>query len=219
MKRIIALLITATLSHADQTAIPDYDTARDAWFWGKLYIHGGVSLYCGTVFTETGHYINHKNKKKKMTLEHTYPADWIATYHGCDNRNTCDIPAYKHAEADLHNLWPAQGGVNSSRSDHMFGEIPDDTSENRYATKGCDDFERLYGVPDEKVRVEPRDSVKGSIARSLFYMHDEYGLPLHGMREMLEEWHEEYPVSFEEVWRNKRINELQGTSNKWISER
>lgn len=35
-----------------------------------------------------------------MTIEHAYPADWIATHHGCPNRNECPIPAYGFDEAD-----------------------------------------------------------------------------------------------------------------------
>jgi len=29
-------------------------------------------------------------------------------------------------------------------------------------------------------------------------------------------WHKQYPVDFEELWRNQKIYELQGTYNKWI---
>lgn len=216
-KFLLTLLFASTPLLAAQTVIANYDSARDDWFWDKLYTYGGYSLYCNTPFNNAGHYINHKNKRKKMTLEHVYPADWIASFHGCNNRHSCEIDDYKFAEADLHNLWPAQGNVNSSRSDHLFSELPDTISENRYAKKGCADFERNYRVADEDIRIEPRDEVKGAIARSLLYMADEYGLPLHGMREMLLIWNRNYPVSFEELWRNRQIEALQGTRNHWIA--
>ena len=71
--------------------------------------------------------------------------------------------------------------INSSRSDHLYGEIE---GERRFTY--CPEFERTYS-PDP-VLVEPRDSVKGNIARSLFYMHDEYGFDLKGMKPMLKRW-------------------------------
>jgi deoxyribonuclease-1 len=41
--------------------------------------------------------------------------------------------------------------------------------------------------------VEPRRSVWGDIARSLFYMHVEYGLPLQTMLPVLKVWHRADP--------------------------
>lgn len=63
-------------------------------------------------------------KRHRLTVEHTYPADWIATHHGCPKRTECPIPVYGFAEADLHNLWPAIGAINSSRGDKPYGEVP-----------------------------------------------------------------------------------------------
>jgi deoxyribonuclease-1 len=203
---------------ADQTVIPDYDTARDDWFWDKLYSYGGNGLYCSIEYDDEGRFINHEGKSKKMTLEHVYSADWIADHHNCENRNTCEAQSYKWAEADLHNLWPTHGGVNSSRSNYPFAVIPDDVSENRYADKGCLDFERIYGVARDEIKVEPQDAVKGRIARSMLYMNSEYGLPLRGMENLMLRWHIKYPVDSEELWRNYAIYQLQGTYNPWISE-
>jgi len=55
-------------------------------------------------------------------VEHVYAADWIAEKFGCANCR-CDHPTYKFAEADLHNLWPALGAINSSRGKSFFGEV------------------------------------------------------------------------------------------------
>ena len=114
-------------------------------------------------------------------IEHVYPADWMATVHGCDNRNTCEDPKYKHAEGGLHNLWIAARNINSSRGDKPYGEIE---GERRFAY--CPEFERSYS-PNPRF-IEPRDSVKGNIARPLFYMHTEYDYPLYGMLPMLKRW-------------------------------
>ena len=150
------------LVFAEQTVINDYNDARDNYFYYQLYIGSvGESLYCGIqrpIFDHVG-----KNRR----LEHVMPADWMAEHFGCPNRD-CNNPIYKHAEGDLHNLWLAVKNINSSRSDHLFGET--DQGEARFSY--CPLFVRTYSpLP---IIVEPRDSVKGNIARSLFYMKDEY---------------------------------------------
>ena len=167
----------------------------------------GESLYCGVSipFPST----------EKLTGEHVYPADWIAEHLGCDNRNDCDHPDYKWASADLHNLYPEIGRINSSRSDLPFNEIDDALNAHRF-TELCPDFERTSAAGGVQAYVEPRDDVKGNIARSLFYMHVEYGLPLKGMKLMLKRWNREDPPGEDEHWRNERILELQGTRNRFI---
>ena len=92
-------------------------------------------------------------------------------------------------------------------ADH-FGEIE---GERRFDY--CPKFEHTYGF---HTIVEPRDSVKGNIARSLFYMHDEYGFNLKGMKLMLKRWNRLDSPNEHEHWRNERIFELQGTRNKFI---
>ncbi|AIY63833.1 endonuclease [Pseudoalteromonas piratica] len=215
---IVVFYFVAWFAIAEQKVIPDYDTAREHWFWDKLYIYGGEGLYCSIQYNDKGYFVNHKGKLQKMTLEHVYSADWIADYHNCDNRDSCEVDSYKSAEADLHNLWPTHGGVNSSRSNYPFNEISDEVSENRYFDKGCPDFERVYGESKDKIFVEPQDIVKGRIARSMLYMNSEYGLPLRGMEKLMLRWHIKYPVDSEELWRNYAIYRLQGTYNPWISE-
>jgi deoxyribonuclease-1 len=153
MKTILTLsFLLSFVVQADQTVIPDYDTARDDWFWVKLYTYGGNGLYFSIEYDVEGRFINHEGKSKKMTLEHVYSADWIADHHNCENRNTCEAKSYKWAEADLHNLWPTHGGVNSSRSNYPFATIPDDVSENRYADKGVWTLREFTGSPRMKLR-------------------------------------------------------------------
>ena len=220
LKELVVLfcLFGTNLVHSKQTNIKDYNDAKDNYFWNKLYSAKGTSLYCNLKF-DNGGVTNVENKKVKLTIEHAYAADWIATANGCANRNACDIDVYKFAEADLHNLWPAHGSINSSRSDLPFAEIPDDAKGNKNNFKRfCSDYERMYAGGDLSPAVEPTNAVKGDIARSLLYMSDEYKLPLHGMKTMLFKWHKEDSVDEVEVWRNKEIFKLQGTCNTYISE-
>ena len=208
MKTIITLcLVSLCLTvQADQTVIKDYDDAREKYFYKKLYINTlGESLYCGLARPiDVG---------GGRSLEHVYPADWMATAHGCDNRDTCPDTKYKHAEGDLHNLWIAAKNINSSRGDKPFGEIGREIEGERRFDY-CPAFVRTYS-PNPSF-IEPRDSVKGNIARSLFYMHDEYGYPFHGMLPMLKRWNRLDPPGEHEHWRNERIHQIQGTRNKFI---
>lgn len=201
-----ALILSAALFHAvpavGQDVIQTYEEARDTYFWDVLYKDGGETLYCGQSFTtRTG-----------LNVEHVYPAGWIASHFGCFNRDTCPVDAYHHAAADLHNLWPSRADINRDRSNLQFGIIAGET--HRIRTNVCPDFERV-GSSNDGI-AEPRDEVKGDIARSMFYMELAYGLPLGRMRKMLVQWDARDPVSEEELHRNKEITRIQKRSNPFI---
>jgi endonuclease I len=108
-----------------------------------------------------------------------------------------------NAASDLHNLKPSDPIENSSRSNKFFG----------YTTT----FQTY----------EPRDEVKGDIARILFYMDIMYNeLSLiyandgnvyeMGNLEVLLAWHELDPVDVFESNRNNVIESLQGNRNPFI---
>jgi deoxyribonuclease-1 len=201
----VLLLFSAANSCAGgQTMIPDYATAQRQFFWPNLYPKGGRDLYCNVRFTAD----------RRLTIDHVFAADWSATHHGCRNRDECPIPAYGFAEGDLHNLWPAIGAINSSRGDKLFGEIPG----NKFTLPpSVSDLKCAYKrTTGQNAIVEPRSAVKGDIARSLFYMHVEYGLDLRGMLPMLKRWNTGDPPNAEERSRNNRIEKLQRTRNQFI---
>jgi deoxyribonuclease I len=194
-----------------QTAYKSYEDARRI-FWKKLYPQGGMELYCGAAFDGA----RKSDAKQSLSVEHTFPADAIAeTEPGCTNR-TCAAPRVQHAMADLQNLWPAFQRVNSSRSRLRYGEIPGEDA--RRFTEFCPDFERTSG---SKALVEPRDGVKGDLARSLVYMHFVYGLPLEDAvadKGLLLQWMHDDPPDAEELRRNALIDGLQGTPNPLLME-
>jgi len=167
------------------------------------------------LYTDHGLNVTFK-KRERLTIEHSYPADWMATHHGCPNRNNCPIPAYGFTEADLRNLWPAIGAINSSRGDKLFGEIPGNkrTLPPSVADLNCD-YERTTGA---NAVAEPRDAVKGEIARSLFYMHVEYGLELKGMLPMLKRRNAGDPPNNRERARNNKIEQLEKVRNRFIDD-
>ena len=132
--------------------------------------------------------------------EHVWPQSTL----GSSADNSTVNPA-----SDLHNLKPADPGENSSRSNKWFGEPP--STNNSY----------MY---------EPRDEVKGDIARILFYMDIMYdyltlvelengedaGYYEMGDLSTLIEWHEQDPVDDFEMNRNEVIYSIQGNRNPFI---
>lgn len=189
-----------------QRTYQSYDEARRV-FWKKLYPDGGTELYCGASFDGA----RRAPVNEALSVEHVYPADTIAeTEPSCTNRS-CSVTRVQRAMADMQNLWPAFQRVNSSRSNLRYGVLPESTQP-RFADF-CPTYRR--GVGSQAV-VEPRDDVKGDVARSLVYMHFVYGLPLENAvndKHLLLGWMQIDPPDAEEMRRNATIDALQGTPN------
>lgn len=98
---------------------------------------------------------------------------------------------------DLHQLRPALTSINSSKADKKFGN----TTNNIY--------------------YEPRDEIKGDVARIIFYMNIRYGMDIEklGVAESIElliDWNKQDPVDFYEEYRNEQIQAIQGNFNPFI---
>ncbi len=194
---LILLPVSPTLS--DQTQVRNYRTAR-VLFWGRVYPQGGYTFYCGEEFED----------KTDLNVEHIYPASWMAAFLGCGTRKQCQKSSerFNRMEADLHNLYPSRADINRARSNFRFGMIEGEERE-----FGECDFER---DTSDKI-AEPRPVTRGNIARAIFYMRDEYGIPIdHRDVELLKEWNRTDPPTEHEMRRNNVIEELQGTRNRFI---
>jgi len=198
----LGFLLTFLLSSptlADQTQVRDYNTARQL-VWGRLYTDGGFTFYCGEPFED----------KTGLNVEHVYPTSWMAAYLGCGTRNECRKTSerFNRMEADLHNLFPVRAEIKQARSNFRFAMIKDELRE-----FGECNFERDM---DSHV-VEPRPVTRGNIARAIFYMHKEYGLPIDSRDvDLLKQWNRDDPPNYNEMLRNNVIEELQGTRNRFI---
>ena len=216
-KKISSVLISISIfllpissSYSDQTEIINYSKTQRSIFWEKLYYFAGWTLYCGSPFYE---------KARGLQIEHVYPASWMANHLGCGSRSECQVTEdeavkvrFNHMEADLHNLYPAMSWANNKRSNHSFGLIAGED----HFFENCN-FEIGTRSSDGATIVEPRRKARGEIARAMFYMHQEYGLPIEPpLAEILKQWNQDDPPSWEEKRRNKKINELQGTKNPFI---
>ena len=119
-------------------------------------------------------------------------------------------PSYPYIVDDLHNYYPALARVELVRRNAQFADLADDVP-SKFADIGCD-MKTSYQL------VEPRDEAKGNIARAIFYMHIEYGLPIVGLVPMYKAWHRMDPPDAEEKARNDKIEALQGTRNRFIDD-
>lgn len=207
MKRVlhasVMLVLCAGSAAADQTVIANYNAVRPI-FWDNLYANGGFTLYCAQPFS----------RKLGLDIEHVYPASWmLALFPNCTSRSQCRStePRFNHMEADLHNLWPARCGTNRSRSNRTFGEV---TGELRDFGAMCD-----FEVDTNNDVAEPPPAVRGEIARSVFYMHSEYQLPINAtLLPLLKTWNNDDPPSAEERRRNDAIQAIQNTRNSFIDQ-
>lgn len=172
----------------------------DKIFWGKLYSGGGKTFYCEQEF---------KRKSAIYAIDYIYTADKIGEFVGCTNRIQCKRDKkYNGIISDLHNMVPAVKKVYLKRRTTIFGEIDDD------AHKAFDEYQCDYKTVFQIV--DPRNGVKGNVARTMFYMHEEYGLPFVGHLEMYQRWSDLDPVDQAERDRNDLIEQLQGKRNRYI---
>ena len=197
---LIFLLTCLAPCSADQTMIPNAEKAHQL-FWSQLYPGPSYTLYCGERFD---------GKNEKLAIEQVYPIEWVAEYIGCGSINQCrtESKRFSRIEADLHNYYPVLMMIRRIRSDFKYGEVSGEYRE----FYECD-FEHDVRTST----IEPREIARGNIARSMFYMHSEYGLPLDKQTmEMLLGWHAIDPPSNDEKRRNNIISKLQGTRNSFI---
>ena len=128
---------------------------------------------------------------------------------------------------DAHHLRPTLNSINSSRSNSDFGEV-----DNLSGVKSDN-----YGNKWTSSIFEPRDEVKGDVARIMFYMATRYGYEspynltlvnnsttstsqtngeFGGLQTLLK-WHYNDPVSKEEIYRNNVIyDKYQKNRNPYI---
>lgn len=125
--------------------------------------------------------------------------------------------------SDFHHLRLTECQANSYRSNSWFAEIDSPTGTDAYGNKWTSSL------------FEPRDSVKGDVARMLLYMDVRYdgdgsepdlvlingttaasGSALHGDLETLLKWHEEDPVDDRELKRNDYIYSIQKNRNPFV---
>ena len=111
-------------------------------------------------------------------------------------------------QADMYNLYPAIGEVNGRRSNYSMAIIEGE--------------ERDLGQCDVEIKnkkVEPKESVRGEIARTYLYMDSVYpgrGIISKKNRKLFDAWNQSDPVDDWECKRAKRIEKIQGNVNEVV---
>ena len=198
----------------------------------KIFKGHNKTFYCGCSFNpdKTIHFegcyepINRWPNRKNIEQEHVVPASFFGNYRACwkkpdecklpngkfkKNRKCCgDIDLeFRKAEADLHNFKPTIGQLNAWRSNKPYGVISGNDG-----IGGCD-----FEIDDDLGLAEPRDSIKGDIARVFLYMVDAWDMPLNDtQRNMYFEWSNADPVTDAERIINRKVCEAQGNSNNFV---
>ena len=119
-------------------------------------------------------------------------------------------------KSDLHHLYPCRGNVNSSRGNKPYAEIDDndtdkwwrfDYYETSIPSQYIDEFSE---VDNDNGKFEPREVVKGNIARGMFYFFTIYNDAadhnfFEEQKDFLNLWHKQDPVDDIELARTLSI--------------
>lgn len=143
------------------------------------------------------------------------------------------------AQSDLHHLYPARADVNLARSNFAYGAFSNADTWKYFlgqASVTCS----MGGCPPANASAHsavsvpfgpggasyfmPRASVRGDLARALFYFYTIYRAQadaadpafFESMRTVLLAWHRQDPVTAEEQARSARVRRYQGNDNPFV---
>ncbi|WP_434676633.1 endonuclease [Pseudomonas sp. D3-10] len=233
MKRISVLLTAGlvAISHFALAARPLTFEDAKVELREKVYYDRNTStdgdLYCGCQwkwvgrsggridFASCGYETRaQENRAQRIEWEHVLPAYAFGSQRKCwqngGRKNCVDTDAvFREMEADMHNLDVSVGEVNADRSNFRYGVLPS-TPKQYGACPTRTDFQQRV--------TEPRDQVKGTVARIYFYMHARYGLSMSkAQQQLLMAWDRQYPVTAWEQERDRRIARIMGHSNPFVT--
>jgi deoxyribonuclease-1 len=200
-RRSFVFLFCCSLFSPNLAAKPQNYLEQIAIFWQTLYPSGGTDLYCGKRF---GKY------DRGYNIEHVMPMAWVKKQLKCGTRKQCRERSsrFNQIEMDMHNLYPSDKGANQERLAYAFAEIPGE----KWWREDCD-----LEIDKHKRLAEPREAVRGDIARAALYMEERWGIPIYQrQRSLLLRWHQEDLPDAHEHWRNDQIEAYQGNRNPWI---
>lgn len=152
------------------------------------------------------------NRAARIEWEHVVPAWEFGHQRQCwqnGGRKNCSKSAeYRRIETDLHNLQPSVGEVNGDRANFAYNQ--------------WNGSEKQYGQCTMKIdfkakMAEPPARARGAIARTYFYMRDQYHLRLSRQQtQLFNAWSKLYPVTAWECERDNRIARVQGNHNPYV---
>ncbi len=215
-------LIDQLVVNYKPTTVLDYGAARDV-LYSEIY---NVNDTVAGIYTNHKLYLDPSEEPRPflfmdgaangINCEHSYPRS-----KGAENGN---------ARSDMHHLFPSRVFVNNARSSKPFGEIQDQLTEDWFFQQ----FQQssipnpsqidLYSE-NNATHFEPRESIKGNIARAIMYFYTMYRNEANAadptffelQRETLCQWHILDPVDSLEYFRSFAIGEYQnGNPNPFV---
>ncbi|AOE38985.1 deoxyribonuclease I [Pantoea agglomerans] len=154
------------------------------------------------------------NRAARIEWEHVMPAWEFGHQRQCwqdgGRKNCSKDPDYRRIETDLHNLQPAVGEVNGDRGNLAYSQ--------------WNGSEQQYGQCEMKIdfklkQAEPPARARGAIARTYFYMRDQYHLRISRQQtQLFTAWNKLYPVTIWECERDQRIAKVQGNHNPYVQQ-
>lgn len=245
IKKVISIIIlifypVSLCFSYDNITVPHNNTSfsKSKKLMEQVYYENMFSFYCNCQYSyqitdksikavvdnKSCGYMPRKNQKrgKYIEWEHVVPAWAFGNTRKCWREEICTDKygnkykgrkcctkidkVFKAMEADMYNLYPAVGELNADRKNYKYGIIPGE--------------ERKYGACDFEVAdklVEPKEDIRGDIARTYFYMEKTYNVPISDkQRKLFEVWDKQDKIDEWEIIRAKRIEKIQGNRNTFV---
>ncbi|GGE57059.1 hypothetical protein GCM10011533_06960 [Streptosporangium jomthongense] len=194
----LLLLLTTTFVIGQNTRFSDPKSVIKEHFWGNLYADGGQSFFCDLHFSSKGF---------MLTEGYIYPLADVRDALSCGTSRQCEQDnRYRQIASDLHNMIPVRNRTELRRRNARYEELG--------ATVKEDDC----GIRESGPFFEPPAKVKGDVARTMSYMVSTYDLPWLGSAPVFQNWNRADPPDDRELSRHKRIAEIQGNENPYITD-
>lgn len=193
----LGLLLTTTLVIGQNTRFSDPETVVSEHFWGNLYANGGKSFFCDNAFTSKGFV---------LTDGYVYPLADVRSALDCGTSRQCEQNnRYRQIASDMHNMIPVRSRTEMGRRNARYEDLGSSVSGDE-----C-------GIRQSAQFFEPPVRVKGDVARTLAYMVDTYNLPWLGSSAVFKGWNRLDPPDDGELTRHRRIAEIQGNDNPFVT--
>ncbi|MEH2118085.1 endonuclease [Nostoc sp.] len=194
----------------------NYDRARDQMF-GIIDNRAGIvtDIYASYPIRLIGNGDpSQEAEKLGLNTEHVWPQS-----KGADKGNS---------RSDLHHLFPAREDINSERGNKPFDDIADTSTKKWYRNNtvqstipnnAIDEFSESTSS-----EFEPREKVKGDIARAIFYFYTIYRNQaervdlnyFQNQRQTLCKWNQQDLPDITEIERSHAIAQFQGNDNPFV---
>ena len=230
----LSTLLFIPFAQAGNTQIASFSKAKKL-LTNVIYAGHNETFYCKGTFDLKNNVVlpqgfttpSHEKRAHRLEWEHAVPAEnfgrafveWREGHPECVDSKGKPFKGRKCAEkinkdfqlmqADMYNLYPAIGAVNAIRSNFNYAELPNEPVS--------------FGSCPMKIagqKAEPPAYTKGTIARTYLYFEEEY--PQYrmsdAMQKMMTAWDKMYPVDAWECERARRIEKLQGNTNRFVKE-